>query len=90
LQAEPREVFLLLKGKCAAAITVHQRSRENSIRGLRSKAGDFVTSGAINLTSQLKVRAAKAGDKSFMYVMGKEIEKSLKLKPKIQRTSISR
>jgi Cu+-exporting ATPase len=51
------------------------------------KAGDFVTSGAIALHAQLKVRAAKAGDKTFMYVIGKEIEKSLKVKPKIHRTA---
>jgi Cu+-exporting ATPase len=51
------------------------------------KAGDSVTSGAISLTSQLKVRAAKAGDKGFIYVMGKEIEESLKVKPKIHQTA---
>jgi Cu+-exporting ATPase len=51
------------------------------------KAGDPVTSGAISLTSQLKVRAAKAGDKGFLYVMAKEIEASLKVKPKIHRTA---
>jgi Cu+-exporting ATPase len=51
------------------------------------KAGDFVTSGAIALTSQLKVRSAKAGDKTFMHVIGKEIEKSLKVKPQIHRTA---
>jgi Cu+-exporting ATPase len=51
------------------------------------KAGDSVTSGAISLTSQLKVRAAKAGDKGFLYVMAKEIEASLKVKPKIHRTA---
>jgi Cu+-exporting ATPase len=51
------------------------------------KAGDFVTSGAISLTSPLKVRAAKAGDKGFIYVMGKEIEESLKVKPKIHQSA---
>jgi Cu+-exporting ATPase len=51
------------------------------------KAGDFITSGSISLTSQVKVRAAKAGDNSFIHVIGKEIEKSLKVKPQIHRTA---
>lgn len=51
------------------------------------KAGDCVTSGAISLTSQLKIRAANAGDKGFLYVMAKEIEESLKVKPRIHRTA---
>lgn len=51
------------------------------------KAGDSVTSGAISLTSQLNIRAAKASDKGFPYVMAKEIEASLKVKPKIHRTA---
>ena len=51
------------------------------------KTGDFVTSGAISLTSQVKVRAAKAGDNGFIHLIGKEIEKSLKVKPKIHRTA---
>jgi Cu+-exporting ATPase len=49
------------------------------------KAGDWVTSGAISLTSQLKIRAAKPGDKEFLYVMAKKIAESLKCKPKIHR-----
>ncbi|HAY21880.1 MAG TPA: cadmium-translocating P-type ATPase [Desulfobacterales bacterium] len=49
------------------------------------KTGDRVTSGAISLTSQLNVRATKPGDKGFLYVIAKEIEASLKVKPKIQR-----
>lgn len=51
------------------------------------RVGDTVTSGAISLTSHLKIRAAKAGDKGFLYVMAKEIEKSLKVKPRIHRTA---
>jgi Cu+-exporting ATPase len=51
------------------------------------KAGDSVTSGAISLSSPLKVKAAKAGDKGFIYVMGKEIGESLKMKPKIHQTA---
>ena len=49
------------------------------------KPGDWVTSGAISLTSQLKIRAASAGDKGFLCVMAKEIEQSLKVKPRIHR-----
>jgi Cu+-exporting ATPase len=33
----------------------------------------------------LKIRAAKTGDKGFLYVMAKEIGESLKLNPKIHR-----
>jgi len=51
------------------------------------QAGDPVTSGAINLTSPLKVRAARAGDRGFLHVMAKEIEKSLRRKPRIHRTA---
>jgi Cu+-exporting ATPase len=49
--------------------------------------GDAVTSGSINLSSFLRVRAAKDGDKAFLYVIGSEIEEALKVKPKIQRTA---
>jgi heavy metal translocating P-type ATPase len=49
--------------------------------------GDHVTSGAINITSQLKIRAEKNGDRGFLYLMAKEIEKSLKVKPKIHQTA---
>lgn len=49
------------------------------------QTGDQVVSGAISLTSQLKIRAAKAGDKGFLYVMAKEIQASLKQKPGIHR-----
>lgn len=51
------------------------------------KEGGCVTSGAINLTAPLKVRAAKAGDEGFLQVMAKEIEASLKVKPKMHRTA---
>lgn len=51
------------------------------------KVGDGVTSGSISLDAPLKVRAAKAGDKSFLYVMSKEIEASLKVKPRVHRTA---
>ncbi len=51
------------------------------------KEGDSVTSGAISLTAPLKIRAAKAGDEGFLHVMAKEIEASLKVKPKIHRTA---
>ncbi len=49
------------------------------------EAGAPVVSGAVSLTSQLKVRASKAGDKGFLYVMAKEITESLKEKSKTQR-----
>ncbi|BBO90524.1 hypothetical protein DSCOOX_37040 [Desulfosarcina ovata subsp. ovata] len=49
------------------------------------RIGDRVTSGAISLTAQLKVRATKAGDKGFLHVMAKEIDASLKEKPVVHR-----
>ena len=49
------------------------------------KAGDRVTSGAITLTSALKIKATKAGDKGFLYVMSQEIAASLKAKPDIHQ-----
>ncbi|BBO76503.1 hypothetical protein DSCW_39200 [Desulfosarcina widdelii] len=49
------------------------------------QAGDRVTSGSICLASQLKVRADKAGDKGFLYVMSRDIAASLKAKPGIHQ-----
>lgn len=49
------------------------------------QAGDRVTSGSICLASQLKVRADRAGDKGFLYVMSREIAASLKAKPDIHQ-----
>ncbi len=51
------------------------------------KAGAPVVSGAVSLTSQLKIRASKAGDKGFLYIMAKEIAESMKEKPEIQSTA---
>lgn len=51
------------------------------------KAGEDVISGAITLTSNLSIRASKAGDKGFLYLMAEEIEESLKVKPRIHRTA---
>jgi len=51
--------------------------------------GDRVTSGAISVTSSLKVRATKAGDKGFLYLMSQEIAKSLMAKPDTQRRADS-
>jgi heavy metal translocating P-type ATPase len=51
------------------------------------KMGDHVISGGINLTSQLKIRATKNGDKGFLYMMAKEIDASLKIKPGIHQTA---
>lgn len=47
--------------------------------------GDEVTSGTLNLSAPLKLRAAKAGDASFLAVVAKEIEKSLQQKSTLQR-----
>jgi Cu+-exporting ATPase len=55
--------------------------------GVFKKPGDYVTSGAISVSSYLKVRASNAGDKRFLYVMAREIEDSLKVKPRIHRTA---
>ncbi len=49
------------------------------------QAGDRVTSGGICLTSQLKVRSFTAGDKGFLYLMAKNIEAALKVKPAAHR-----
>ncbi len=49
--------------------------------------GARVTSGAISVTSALKVRAVKAGDKGFLYRMSQAIAGSLKTKPDIHRRS---
>ncbi|NMA64955.1 MAG: cadmium-translocating P-type ATPase [Clostridiaceae bacterium] len=47
--------------------------------------GNFVTSGSINLTSQLNIKAAKDGDKGYLHIMAEEIEKRLNEKPTIHR-----
>ncbi|MDD2633933.1 MAG: cation-translocating P-type ATPase [Bacteroidales bacterium] len=47
------------------------------------QTGDSVTSGSIAVSSQLKVKAEKEGNKGFLQVMAKEIESSLKVKPTI-------
>lgn len=49
------------------------------------QAGDEVISGSICLTASLKVMAAKAGDKAFLYLMGQEISEAMKVKPQIHR-----
>ncbi|HZK07565.1 MAG TPA: cation-translocating P-type ATPase [Bacteroidales bacterium] len=49
------------------------------------QVGDSVTSGSIAVSSQLKVKAEKEGNKGFLQVMAKEIEASLKVKPTIHR-----
>jgi heavy metal translocating P-type ATPase len=50
-------------------------------------AGDTVISGAISLSGPLRVKAAKEGDKAFLYVMAAEIQEALKVKPRIHRTA---
>lgn len=52
---------------------------------LFKKVGDSVTSGSLTISSQLKVKAEKEGNKGFLHVMAKEIEASLKVKPTIHR-----
>ncbi|MCP4722331.1 MAG: cadmium-translocating P-type ATPase [Desulfobacteraceae bacterium] len=54
---------------------------------LFKQKGDKVTSGSIAVNSQLRIKAEKAGDKGFLYVMAKEITASLKVKPKIHLTA---
>lgn len=49
------------------------------------QVGDSVTSGSLAVSSQLKVKAEKEGNKGFLHVMAKEIETSLKVKPTIHR-----
>ena len=46
------------------------------------ESGDEVISGSINLSSPIKVKAGKKGDRSFLYLMSSEIEEALKKKPK--------
>ena len=49
------------------------------------KAGSSVTSGTLNLTAPLQVKADKNGDDSFVSVMAQEIEASLMKKSDLQR-----
>ena len=51
------------------------------------KEGDDVVSGAVNLSSPLKVRADRERNKGFLQVMAKEIEASMKVKPRVHRTA---
>ncbi len=54
---------------------------------LYKKVGDKVTSGSVVLDSGLKIKAEKAGNKGFLYVMAREIEASLKIKPEMHVTA---
>jgi heavy metal translocating P-type ATPase len=47
--------------------------------------GDRVISGSVNTGAQLKIRTSKPGEKSFLYVMAREIAASLKVKPVLHR-----
>lgn len=49
--------------------------------------GDQVTSGALSLSSPVRVEASKDGSKAFLYVLGAEIEEALKIKPQMHRTA---
>jgi len=46
------------------------------------ESGDEVISGSVNLSSPIKVKAVRKGDRSFLYLMSSEIEEALKKKPK--------
>lgn len=49
------------------------------------KTGAYVTSGTLNLSAPLQVRADKKGDDSFLSVITREIEKSLRNKSDLQK-----
>ncbi len=49
------------------------------------KTGESVTSGTLNLTAPLQVKAEKDGDDSFMAVIAQEIEASLSKKSDLQK-----
>ena len=51
------------------------------------RAGDNVVSGALSLTSQLQVRAARPGCRGFLYRLAADIEASLQSKSPTQRTA---
>ena len=53
------------------------------------KAGSSVTSGTLNLTAPLKIKAEKDGDDSFVAVMAQEIEASLSKKSDLQKRADS-
>lgn len=48
-------------------------------------SGDRVLAGAVAVSAPLTVKADKQGDKGFVYVLAREMEKSLKIKPEIHR-----
>ena len=49
------------------------------------RPGDKVISGAVSTTGQIRVRAGKSGDESFMQVLAANIAASLEKKPETQR-----
>ena len=49
--------------------------------------GDTVISGSLSLSAPLRVEATKEGDKTFLYVIGAEIQAALKVKPRIHLTA---
>lgn len=50
-------------------------------------AGDRVLSGAVSVSGQIKIRASKPGNLSFMYMLAADIAESLKRKPRMQQRS---
>ncbi|MBA2882094.1 heavy metal translocating P-type ATPase [Desulfosalsimonas propionicica] len=50
-------------------------------------AGDRVLSGAVSVSGQIKIRASKPGNLSFMYMLAADIAESLKHKPRMQQRS---
>ncbi|WP_419657267.1 heavy metal translocating P-type ATPase [Desulfosarcina variabilis str. Montpellier] len=51
------------------------------------KTGDAVLSGAVCLSAPIKVRAEKAGDKGFLYLLAKEMRDAMTAKPKMHQTA---
>ena len=49
------------------------------------QTGDEVISGSICLSASLKVKASKAGNKAFLYLMADEISKAMQVKPRVHR-----
>ncbi len=50
-------------------------------------AGDTVISGSLSLSAPLRVEATKEGDKTFLYIIGAEIQAALKVKPRVHLTA---
>ncbi len=51
------------------------------------KLGDDVLSGSVCLTAPIRVRAEKAGDKGFLYLLSEEMRKAVGSKPRMHRAA---